>query len=59
MTKLEKASLIKNLPIAVICKNGIIKFYNADGTRNTDHATGFYNAKDLVFYTKNYRVTFN
>lgn len=45
--------------IAVICPNGIVKFYNMDGSRNENHPSGFYNSKDLDFYKKNYIVRFS
>ena len=43
-------------PKIKICPNGIIKFFNPDGTRNKDHATGFYNSKDKAFYKTNYEI---
>lgn len=46
------------IPIAKICLNGMVKFYNSDGSRNNNHPTGFYNSKDLIFYKKNYQVIF-
>ena len=41
---------------AKICNNGIVKFFNTDGSRNTQHPSGFYNSKDLNWYKENYNV---
>lgn len=49
----------ENKPIAVINPNGIVKFYNLDGSRNIKHSDGFYNSRDLDFYKKNYIVKFS
>ena len=45
--------------IAVICPNGMVKFYNMDGSRNENCPSGFYNSKDLEFYKENYIVRFS
>jgi hypothetical protein len=45
--------------IAIICPNGIIKFYNSDGTRKENHPTGFYNPKYLNQLKKEFIVKFS
>jgi hypothetical protein len=45
-------------PIAVICPNGIIKFYKSDGTVNSNHPTGFYNSKHLEALKKDFTVKY-
>ena len=46
------------MDIAVICPNGFIKFYNSDGTRKTEHPTGFYNPKNLEQLKKYFIVKY-
>lgn len=43
-------------PYAKIGSNGLVHFYNTDGTRNEEHPTGFYNSKNLEFYKQNYNI---
>ncbi len=43
-------------PIAKICPNGLIKFYNPDGSRNLNHPTGFYFPRNLNALKKDYIV---
>jgi hypothetical protein len=45
-------------PIAIICPNGLVKFYHRDGTRNDQHPTGFYRPDCLAELKKDYRVIF-
>lgn len=49
----------ENKPIVVINSNGIVKFFNIDGSRNSEHPTGFYHSKDLEFYKQNYIVKYS
>ena len=49
----------ENKQIAVICPNGIVKFYNLDGTRCKQHPSAHYNSRDLDFYKENYIVKFS
>lgn len=48
----------QNKPIAKICANGMIKFYNHDGSRNKNHSLGFYNPKNLKDLKENYNVIY-
>ena len=45
--------------IAIICPNGMIRFYNSDGTRKDEHPTGFYNPKHLKHLKKDFLVKFS
>lgn len=47
-----------NKGIAVLCWNGIVKFYNLDGTRKSDHPSGFYRPEDIKKLEKDYIVKY-
>ena len=39
----QRAALrVSQMPIAQMTDNGMIKYFNADGSRNKEHGTGFY-----------------
>ena len=44
--------------IAVICPNGIVKFYRADGTRNSEYPESFYRPEDIKKLEKNFIVKY-
>ncbi len=44
------------MKVAVICANGIIKFYNSDGSRCENHPSGFYRPKFLNQLKKDFIV---
>jgi len=39
--------------IVKICKNGIVKNFNKDGSRNLDYPTSFYKQGDKKWYIQN------
>ena len=59
MVKLTTIKKTEDKPIAVISRfTGMVKLYNYDGSRNSEHPVGFYHQKDLDFYKQNYIVKF-
>jgi hypothetical protein len=47
-----------NREIAVICPNGIVKFYRTDGTRNSEHPDSFYRPEDIEKLKKDFIVKY-
>jgi hypothetical protein len=48
----------KHKPKVKLCPNGMIKFYNTDGTRNEKHPIGFYRQSDIKFLKQDYEVIY-
>jgi len=48
----------ENKDIVVLCPNGIVKFYNSDGTRKTEHSSSFYRPEDIDKLKKDFIVKY-
>jgi hypothetical protein len=49
----------ENKDIVVLCPNGIVKFYNSDGTRKTEHSSSFYRTEDIDKLKKDFIVKYS